>query len=108
MTFLKQKVKTEESIYGNWIFRSNEVNISIKITNREVTLITKPNGESPKEEKFDVNNEWFNEQFLFLSGDRNYYIKFANEEKMIFGKIEALTLNKIIWEFDFLRVKISN
>jgi hypothetical protein len=105
MTLLKQKSKTEESIYGNWIFRSNEESINIEITSKKVTLLTKKVGAIKVKEIFDMNILWFGEQLLFLNGGRKYYVKFANDKKLIFGKIEDLILNRILWEVDFLRVK---
>jgi hypothetical protein len=107
MSFVTKNVnsQTEKLIYGNWIFKSKEEEICIEISKEKTTLIKKKNDEKNVVETFDSNCHWFNEQLLFIDGGQKYYAKFANDEKMVFGEVEAPILNRIVWEEDFLRIK---
>lgn len=107
MSFVTENVKrqTEKLIYGNWIFKSNEEEICIEISKEKTKLIKKKNDEKDVVETFDANCHWFNEQLLFIDGGQKYYVKFASDEKMIFGEVEAPILNRIVWEESFLRNK---
>lgn len=107
MTFVTENVniQTEKLIYGNWIFKSKEEEIFIEISKEKTTLIKKKNDENDMVETFDSNGHWYNEQLLFIDGGQKYYVKFASDEKMIFGEVEAPILNRIVWEKNFIRIK---
>jgi hypothetical protein len=56
-------------------------------------------------ETFDSNCHWNHDKLLFIAGGQKYYVKFASDEKMIFGEVEAPILNRVVWEENFLRIK---
>ena len=101
----EEKKQTEKLIYGNWVFKSDEVEIGVEISKEKTMLIKKKKDEKDVEETFDSNCHWYDDQLLFIGGGQKYYIKFASDEKMIFGEVKAPILNKTVWEENFTRIK---
>jgi hypothetical protein len=107
MTFVKKNVNSqaEDLMYGNWIFKSEEEEIGIEISKEKVILVKKKQDEEDVVEIFDSNCQWYHDKLLFIAGGQKYYIKFASDEKMIFGEVKAPILNRTVWEADFIKIK---
>lgn len=94
--------KIVEMMFGEWVLKSEGMNISIKISNRKV-LITKTKGGHETTDEISTASRWENDQLLFLE-KLIYYVKYADEFELIFGERHEASAKAGGWEKKFERV----
>ncbi|MCZ8284181.1 MAG: hypothetical protein O9353_01890 [Bacteroidia bacterium] len=94
--------KIVEMMFGEWILKSDGMNISIKINNRKL-LITKTKNGLASIDEISTASRWENDQLLFLEKSI-YYVTYADEFELIFGERNAAPAKAPGWEKKFERV----
>jgi len=99
--------KTSASMEGRWIGENDKLKINLQISTNEISLgITNKENEETSHENYSSSAFW-EYPFLILDGtNQRYFIKYANETEMVFGKNEtAGNFNgKYEWLIKFNRI----
>jgi hypothetical protein len=98
----QQQKETVSHLIGKWKYNDPNTNIDIEITLNTVKLIY-----NDVSEKFANNSHWFGENHLYYS-TAPYFVRYANEEKLIFGKRKPggfIQVGDFDWEYSFNRVE---
>lgn len=97
------KIKTNRFKDGNWISNESKEEIKLSISQSTLSFQVSENGKVEKKE-LSGNAHWFGDYLLFIEG-QEYYIRYADEEKLIFGQQQPSALiGQIIWEREFRRI----
>lgn len=94
--------KIVEMMFGEWMLKSDGMNISIKINSRKL-LITKIKKGLASIDEVSTAARWENNQLLFIEKSI-YYVTYADEFELIFGERTAAPGKGIAWEKKFERV----
>lgn len=103
------KTKTGQFLYGNY-FNEKTVNgvrkeIILSIDKEQIIInwfIAKIYSEG---KHFSSNAHWYND-YLVFTDEPKYYVKYANESKLIFGEFtQAGIVGLPLWEEEFIRIK---
>ena len=94
--------KIVEMMFGEWMLKSDGMNISIKINNRKL-LITKTKNGLASIDEISTASKWENDLWLFLEKSI-YYVKYADEFELIFGERSVAPAKASGWEKKFERV----
>lgn len=103
------KIQTGKFIYGSWIWEGKgdgfNKSILISIDEKQVIINWLIAGICKNTKTFSSNAHWFGDYLNFIEG-QVYYVKGANEEKMVFGEFEiAGVIGVSKWEKEFVRMK---
>lgn len=93
--------KIVEKMFGEWMLKSDGMNISIRINNRKV-LITKTKKGLASIDEISTAARWENDQLLFLEKSI-YYVAYADDFELVFGERNAAPGKGIAWEKKFER-----
>lgn len=89
--------KIDKYYKGLWKFQNEEIHIELQI--RQGTLIILKNGTL---EEFSIRPNWtLNDYFLLTNV---YFITYADEEKLTFGKLDFPMTGSHEWVYTFNRV----
>jgi hypothetical protein len=94
--------KIVEMMFGDWFFKKDNTEITLRINNRKVIITTITNGKSTVNE-ISANSNWTDDKLLFTEKQR-YFVKYADEFELVFGEVNAPAVNDILWERKFERV----
>lgn len=94
--------KIVEKMFGEWMLKSDGMNISIKINNRKVRITKTKKGLASIDE-VSTAARWENDQLLFLEKSV-YYVTYADDFELIFGERNAAPGKGTAWEKKFERV----
>lgn len=99
MTVAERQSSTIKYMFGKWAYQNNGVNISLIINDFPRVVKLNYNGEI---EEFDNNAHWFGDHHLCFYGP--YYVFFADENCLIFGKHKSSVIGDYEWQYEFHRV----
>lgn len=94
--------ETGRMMYGTWCCIESELETTVSINQTQTTVTIKRSNIVIKEESVQTKNWWLGEQLVFGT-EQKYYLKYANENKLIFGERNPL-IGDIIWEKQFGRL----
>lgn len=90
---------------GNWLYEDQSVRIEIGINKFEnVSIITTREGKTASL-LLSANVHWYYNFLCFTHNNMQYYLSYADKEKMIFG--EFLTpgeIGQVKWQYTFIRI----
>lgn len=95
------KNKIVEMMVGDWAFKKDGTEVTVKIGSRKLSITTTVKGTSTLEE-ISAGSQWLNDKLLFTEKQK-YYVKHADEYEMILGEVKAPALNDVLWERKFER-----
>lgn len=96
-------------MYGSWIGEGKEdgfnKSIIVGIDEKQVIINWLVARIYKDVKTFSSNAHWFGDYLNFVEG-QVYYVKSANENKMVFGEFEfAVVIGMPKWEKEFVRMK---
>lgn len=94
--------KIVEMMFGEWMLKSEGMNITLKINNRKILITRTKNGLSSIDE-ISAAAKWEGDQLVFLEKSI-YYVTYADEFELIFGERNAAPAKTGNWEKKFERV----
>ncbi len=94
--------KIVEMMFGEWMLKSDGMNISLKINNRKL-LITKTKKGLTSSDEISTASRWEKDQLLFLEKSI-YYVTYADEFELVFGERNPAPGKGTAWEKKFERV----
>jgi hypothetical protein len=95
---------TGEKMLGVWHFSKDGLEQRIEIGHENAVVITKEDENPSKEESFPAGAHWFGDQLSLLDSGQKYFIKYADDEHMIFGENEPIGTTTIKWSRKFTRL----
>lgn len=95
------KNKIVEMMFGDWVLRSDGMEIAIKINNRKLIITQTKKGKVTTEE-VAATAKWLDDKLMFVEKPR-YYVKHADEFEMVFGELNIAPAKGISWEQTFER-----
>mgnify|MGYP001425979462 CR=1 FL=1 len=106
MEITKQKEiqnQTIESMNGRWLFKNDESEIRLFISEKECSLIQFEGGIEASNIDFSGRGAWFGQHLIFTD-KMKFYVRFADKESLIFGEYINNKDHNILWEKEFKRV----
>jgi len=94
--------KIVEMMFGEWVFKTGNTEINLRINNRKVIITTTVNGKSTVDE-ISANSCWTDDRLVFTE-KQTYFVKYADEFEMLFGAVNAPASKDVLWEKKFERV----
>lgn len=105
----EQKIKTNHCINGAWYFEGDQRGSRFKIVlsiDAERLVINNYIANIYKDGKeISSNAHWFGD-YLCFTEEQKYFVKFADENKMLFGEFTSPGVVGLpLWEHEFTRMK---
>lgn len=95
---------TTNYMFGRWLYEDekNTIQLDVNLSHHRVFLSF--NGHKID---FDHNAHWFDDFLCFVGTQNQYYVRFANETSLVFGKHKDTSnvIGDIEWEYKFTRIK---
>lgn len=99
MTTAEKQSSTIRHMTGKWSYEENNNNIKVTICDFPRIINLEYNGII---EEFDSGGHWFGDNHLCFSGP--YYVRFADETRLVFGKHKSAVIGDYEWEYQFHRI----
>jgi hypothetical protein len=98
----KEKLITAQHIDGEWFYENENINLTVKISGKNISLKGTLNGKSI--DRDIVSGNLWTADFLTFDSN-NIFVRFANETNLSFGEFkDGGIIGNINWEFLFKRV----
>ncbi len=99
MTTSERQDSTIRYMFGSWEYNKASINIKVTIRDFPRTVTLEVNGIT---EEFDSGGHWFGDNHLCFF--EPYYVRFADDKRLIFGKHQSVVVGDYEWEYTFERI----
>ncbi|MFL5765773.1 MAG: hypothetical protein ACJ77K_17640 [Bacteroidia bacterium] len=100
----EEKNSTARYMKGKWICKDVNTNVTIEITDREITVAGTVNRATVN--ATFRNNSWWVGDYLCFTSDQRFYIHYATEQKLAFGELKQPgIIGAIKWGLIFTRIE---
>lgn len=101
-----ERMMTGRCMDGTWEYHDADIHIRVFIQKNDVfNLRIQRTNQDLFEISMSSSAHWFGDYLCFITNNSPYYVRYANENSLIFGELEnggIIGVRK--WEYDFKRV----